>query len=504
MEANFFRFLAADLGQLLQGRRIDKVFAPAPDVWTLKFQNAGEPLHLIFRPAKTAGLLFLSPIKPQNPQDAPAQAMWFRKRLRNRKVIGWTADWPALRLALALTPRHEPPGGNYLVFDLREGMTLTDRLDNGFGTLPEWPAIEDALDDPDIWRRSPQISPALRKALAAIPPAEAHRLYLAVASGEEPSFHLPPGSGGIPLVWASGKNDQCFASALEAANAFGQRTLFPQLELEAERPEQLQLRRERKKIMRNLGRLGQEETRLRALANEKTMAEALQAELYRLKDAPTTEEVIVNHPELGPVTVPLNPHLSPTDNMVLYFKRAAKAERGFPHILRRRAELMDQLDRLDRGELPTAPRPDESAIPLPTSSAPPPKRYRGLAVSVFRSSDGFTLVRGKNKRANHEMLGRAASPFDYWFHLADGPSSHVILKRDHPAQEVPEQTLTEAARLCAIKSHSRSNGKAEVMYALVKDVRKVKGLAHGQVLVDKRLGTLRVELDPDIDATLSQ
>jgi len=504
MEANFFRFLAAELGQLLQGRRIDKVFAPDSSVWTLTLQNAGEPLHLLFRPAKSAGLLFLSKIKPQNPQDAPARAMWFRKRLRNRKVIGWSADWPTLRLALALTPRHDPPGGCHLVFDLREGMSLTDRLDNGFGTPPEWPAIEDVLDDPDIWRDSPQISPALRRTLASLPPADAHRFYLAVASGQARTFHLPAEPGAPPLVWPFGPDDECFASALEAANAHGLRTLFPLLEVEAERPEQTQLRRERKRILRNLGRLDQEESRLRALVDEKILAEALQAELYRLKDARSPEEVVVNHPVHGPVTVPLNPHLSPTENMALYFKRAAKAERGFPHIRRRRAELQDQLGRLDRGELPPGPRHGETSIPLPNAPAPLPKRYRGLAVAIFRSSDGFTLVRGKNKRANHDMLGRAASPFDYWFHLADGPSSHVILKRDHPNQEVPEQTLMEAARLCAIKSHSRSDGKAEVMYAQVRDVRKVKGLAHGQVLVDKRLGTLRVDLDPDIETALSQ
>ncbi|WP_285906326.1 NFACT RNA binding domain-containing protein [Pseudodesulfovibrio pelocollis] len=504
MEANFFRFLAAELGQLLHGRRIDKVFAPAPGVWTLTIQNTGEPLHLLFRPARSAGLLFLSPIKPPNPQDAPAQAMWFRKRLRNRKIIGWTADWPTLRLALTLTPRHDPPGGTHLVLDLREGMRLADELEPGFGAEPEWPAISDVLDDPDIWRDAPQISPLLRRALADLPGDEAHRLYLDTASGATPCFHLPAGPDAPPLVWPSGPDDERFDSALEAANAHGQRTLFPLLEMEAERPEQVQLKRERKKIKRNLARLDEEETRLHALASEKILAEALQAELYRFKDARSLDEVPTTHPEHGPITVPLNPHLSPTENMALYFKRAAKAERGFPHVRRRRAELLDQLDRLERGELRPAPGSDHPDIPLPGGPAPLPKRYRGLAVSVFRSSDGFTLVRGKNKRANHDMLGRAASPFDYWFHLADGPSSHVILKRDHPAQEVPEQTLIEAARLCAIKSHSRSDGKAEVMYALIKDVRKVKGLSHGQVLVDKRLGTLRVDLDPDIETALSR
>lgn len=505
MEANFFRFLAAELGHTLLGRRIDTVFGPAPGVWTLTLQSTGEPLHLLFRPARLAGLLFLSAVKPPNPKDAPAMAMWFRKRLRNRKIIGWTMDWPSLRLALELTPRLDPPSGDHLVLDVRNGMSLVDSLEPGFGAQPDWPALEDVLEDPDIWREYPHISPPLRKALTGLPPDEAHRLYLSVAGGTAQTFHIPTRSDTSqpPQAWPGGDGDESFGTAIEAANAFGQRTLFPLLEMEEERPEQTRLKRERKKIKRNLARLDEEEARQLALGDEKILAEALQAELYRFKEAKSLETITVTHPERGPMTVALNPHLSPVENMALYFKRAAKAERGFPHIHRRRAELLDQLDQLERGVLQPLARPDESDIPLPKGPTSLPKRYKGLAVTVFRSSDGFTLVRGKNKRANHDMLSRAASPFDYWFHLADGPSSHVILKRDHPAQEVPQRTLVEAARLCAIKSHSRDDGKAEVMYALVKDVRKVKGFAHGQVVVDKRLGTLRVELDPDIETALA-
>jgi predicted ribosome quality control (RQC) complex YloA/Tae2 family protein len=505
MEANYFRFLATELGSALLGRRIDKVFAPTPGVWTLTMQSTGVQLHVLFRSAKTAGHLFLCPVKPSNPKTAPAIAMWFRKRLRNRCVLGWTMDWPALTLALELTPRHDPPSGRYLLLDVRNGMRLVDELEPAFGTGPDWPALEDVLDDPEIWREYPHISPSLRKRLTNLPPGEALELYLNVAAGAASTFHLCTEDGALhpPQAWPCDGEQESFCSALEAANAYGQRTLFTFLEMEEERPEQTQIKRERKKIVRNLARLDQEEARLQALADEKELGEALQAEMYRLKDMQGLEEVTAVHPRRGPLTVPLNPHLNPVENMAHYFKRAAKAQRGFPHIRRRRDELTAQLDGLDKGIHPVTPRADQPSIPLPDGPAPLPKRYQGLAVTLFRSSDGFTLVRGKNKRANHDMLSRAASPFDYWFHVADGPSSHVILKRDHPGRDVPDRTLTEAAMLCGIKSYRRDDGKAEIMYALVKDVRKVKGFAHGQVAVDKKIGTLRVELDPDIEAKLT-
>lgn len=507
MEANFFRFLASELASTLTGRRIDKVFGPAPGIWVLKIQNTGDPLHLIFRPAKSAGHLFLSHVKPVNPANPPAMAMWFRKRLRNRKIIGAHMDWPNLRLALELTPRDMQGAGSFLVFDCRTGLELKDDLDTDFGQQPEWPALEDVLNDPEVWRTYPHISPPLRKAVSRLPEDEGHALFFSVATGSASTFHISRKKDAWtpPLAWpVGGKDEEAFSSALDAANAYGERTLFPMLEIEEDKPQQTILKRARKKIKRNLARLDEEEARLNALAAEQVKAEALQAELYRFKDEEGLEEITVIHPEHGEMTVPLNPHISPTENMEKYFKLAAKAQRGFPHMRRRRRELLRELGQVDDGSYEIHPAMIQRDDP-PRPDGPPalPKRYRGLAVSLFRSTDGFTIIRGKNKKANHDMLSKAASPFDYWLHAADGPSSHVILKRDHPGHEVPERTLLEAAALCGLKSYRKDDDRADIMYALVKDVRKVKGFNVGQVAVDKKLGTLLVELDPSLEKRLA-
>jgi len=502
MEANFFRFLGAELASLLIGRRIDKVFAPAPGVWTLKIQNSGDPLHLLFRPAKTEAHLFLSAVKPINPPNATAMAMWFRKRLRNRKIIGWKLDWPNLRLALELSPRLEPTSGKFLVLNARSGMKFTNELMEGFGQSPEWPALEDILENKDIWREYPHISPPFRKALSNLPEEQRHHFYMEMASGKMPLFFLHKSKQGwtSPLSWSRKEESESFVSALEAGNSYGERTLFPLLEMEEEKPGQTLLKRARKKVERNLARLEEEENRLQKLADEKIKAEALQAELYKFKLLEGLEVITATHPHHGPQTIPLNPYLSPTENMEHYFKLAAKADRGFPHIQRRRTELLAELKQLEAGGIPESQQQGKSPLPEATSSLP--KRYKGLAVSLFRSSDGFTILRGKNKQANHAMLSRASSPFDYWLHLSDGPSSHVILKRDHPGQEVPQRTLVEAAILCGLKSYRQDDGKADIMYALVKDIRKIKGFAHGQVMVDQRKGTLRVDLDPTLEKRL--
>ncbi|MEF2229673.1 MAG: NFACT RNA binding domain-containing protein [Pseudodesulfovibrio sp.] len=502
MEANFFRFLAAELGTLLTGRRIDKTFLPGPSVWTLTIQNTGAPLFLIFRPAKSAGHLFLTATKPVNPQQVPAMAMWFRKRLANRKILGWRMDWPSLRLALELSPRDTPPCGRFLILDCRNAMTLAEELDDAFLRQPEWPALEDVADDPDIWREYPQISPRLRREMTRLSPDKALEVYLSVAGGTAATFHIETTAEGAqpPVPWPV-PDGESFASALDAANAYGERTLFPLLETAEERPEQTQLKRARKKVQRNLTRLDQEKARLAQLAGEQVRGEALQAVLYRFRDVAGLESLEAEHPGLGPVTVPLNPHLSVAENMEHYFRMAAKAKRGFPHLERRRRVLLEELEAIEAGRASDKALAETAGM---VPAAPLPSRYRGMAVSLFRTSDGFTVIRGKNKQANHAMLSKAASPFDYWFHLAEGASSHVILRRDHPGREVPESSLIEAATLCALKSYRSADDRADVMYALVKDVRKVKGFAQGQVVVDQRIGTLRVALDGTLEEKLAQ
>ncbi|NDV20050.1 DUF814 domain-containing protein [Pseudodesulfovibrio sp. JC047] len=504
MEANFFRFLGKELASALAGRRIDKVFGPAPGVWTFTIQNSGGPLYLIYRPAKSASHLFFSTTKPVNPQTAPAMAMWFRKRLRGRKILSVSTNWARLQLAVHLSPRNEDGAGNVLLIDCRTGMKLVDELDQDFDIQPEWPALEDVMNDPKIWREYPHLSPRLRKRLGSLAEEEAHALYFSVATGETDTFFLPRVSHKWmpPLVWTSSAHEETFASALDAAAAYGERTLFPLLETEEDKPQQTIRKRTMKKIRRNLARLDEEKVRLDTLAQEQIKAEALQAELYRFKQAEGLETVSVTHPVHGHMTVALNPFLSPTENMEHYFKLAGKAHRGYVHLKRRRKELLQQLHEAENGTMTIHPAILASQSTKQDGPSALPKRYRGLAVAIFRSSDGFTILRGKNKKANHDMLSKAASPFDYWFHLQDGPSSHVILKRDHPGQAVPETTLNEAAILCGLKSYRSNDGRADVMYALVKDVRKVKGFNLGQVAVDKKIGTLCVKLDPTLETAL--
>lgn len=507
MEANFFRALARETEPVVVLRRIEKIFAPADGTWTFRLDNRQPSRFMIFRPARSAGLFFYTDQKPVNPMQPPARVMWYRKRVVGRRILAQHVDWPGLRIAWELTPRHEPGHGRFLIFSLRDDVALADELDEGFSAKATWPELTDILDsdkDAELWRKHPHLSPPLRKTIKSRNICEAGTLYDKLQAGTADTFSLATKDKSFPLPWQTTDKDEQFDSAMDAAAMHGERTLFPLLERQDMSPERARLKRARKKIRRALARLEEEQLVLDKRRSLKVQAEALQAEMYRFKELEDVTQITAMHPEHGEQEIELDPKLDIVGNMESFFKLAAKADRGYVHLARRRNELGKEMARLESNTATLAEKKATKEVKKEGAAPVLPKRYQGMAVSLFTSSDGMLILRGKNKKANHQILSKAASPFDWWFHAAQGPSSHVILKRDHPNQEVPEETLLEAAGLCALKSHYKDAGKAEVMFALVKDVRKVKGWAHGQVAVDQVLGTVRVNIVDDLEEKLQR
>ena len=58
--------------------------------------------------------------------------------------------------------------------------------------------------------------------------------------------------------------------------------------------------------------------------------------------------------------------------------------------------------------------------------------------------NGTTYYIGRNTKENWDLFSQA-EPCDLWFHLDEGPSSHVFLPvRD----EIKQEEINEAAKLC--------------------------------------------------------
>lgn len=98
----------------------------------------------------------------------------------------------------------------------------------------------------------------------------------------------------------------------------------------------------------------------------------------------------------------------------------------------------------------------------------------------FQSSDGFEILVGKASKDNDFLTFRVAKSLDLWLHAADYPGSHVVVKNPN-RQEIPPNTLLEAAQIAAFYSHARQQPKVAVHYTQKKFVNKPKGAALGLV-----------------------
>ncbi|ACV69019.1 NFACT RNA binding domain-containing protein [Desulfohalobium retbaense] len=504
MEANFFRYLVPELHQKVQGQRVDKVYIPSATLWTIKFASHSHVLAVV---DKKIGTLFWSPTRPPNPETPSGGAQWLRKRLRGRRLDSYVLDWPHRRVAWWVVP-----DGYWLMWDVCAGPTCLEALPDGFGASPAWPdSVEHAMDS-QSWRHFPQLSPPLRSTLNSLSPDEAAAVLDRLATGVPDRFYCYyyPDGRAVALPWRlpeplrTSVREVEADSAVEAARLEGEAALHSRLG--AQRQGNREHKRARKKLERQLRHVHEDEHRLQEMIALAEDARFLQINLHRVdKDAKLDH--VEGYDENGTWRrLALDPALNVQENMQRLFTKSRKGRRGIPHV-RQRKEMLEQeyAALLHRsGEMDQQDRDDKQPSTTTVKRSVPriPSRFQGVAAHAFRSSDGFLVLRGKNKKANHALLTKAARPFDLWLHTQGGPGAHVILVRDHQGQEVPQRSLDEAACLAALASHASQADKAEVMVALVRNVRPVKGAAPGQVRVDVVQQTLLVTVDAALEQQL--
>ncbi len=474
MDVVFYSFALAELEKLVVSRRIQKIYAPAPKLWTFDLGQIG---YLIVSLAPSAFFFYLSHAKPQNPASPPAQVMWLRKRLCGRKITGLISAWPRRCLVFSLSG-----GDDCLVLDSKTGPAIQTRPEPA--PAPNWPPLEELLFTP---QKNPCCSKAFLAHLRQLEPAAQNDLYQRVRAGAITDFWLSPKSSS-PLCWPCGDVARSFSSALQAAQAcYAGLARYSSLGgSEGEK----NLKRKKKRLQRNLAKLDADEKRLRGLIELKKNGELLKSVLYAYPPQTKTAELLI---DCGSEqrTLTLDGRLSLRENMEVFFRRSKKGQRGLAFVAKRRAALQTELAALDKTT------PVFLGAQKNQNSGGKKGKQKYAALAVYRLPAGWTVLRGKDALANHRLLSQMASPFDLWFHAANGPGAHIILKRDFPEQEVDARSLNQAACLAGVYSWQKQAAKADVLCALVKYVRKNKGAGLGQVVVDEVHASLRVPLNQE-------
>ncbi len=221
-------------------------------------------------------------------------------------------------------------------------------------------------------------------------------------------------------------------------------------------------------------------------------------------------------PEQAQLSIPAKEFSTPKELAEHYFKSARKARHGIETISARLPEveasiqkINQQIERLKsiftfellndfKDEVGTIQR---GAAQIKTKTSTSKDKQKPISgVRRYQSSDGYEILVGRTSKDNDNLTLRVAKSFDLWFHAADYPGSHVILRNKSKAIPIPVRSITEAAQLAAKFSQANLKGaggaRIGVNYCEKKFVTKPKGFGVGQV----RLSAYKTILVEPIEA----
>ena len=481
-------FGASELGAVLDecrealaGARLKNIYDERGRGWIFRLYARGENrfLHLSAQPR------FARLHLQQERESSPASPGDFCRALRSR-------------LAGAVLKDLRQVGDDRiaeLVFDTAAGRQYL--VHEMFGARPEILLLDEAR----------RVSCSLSDASGASARHDRGEVY------EYPPPPQAPGSGGSDWLTASpgeGEFPLNFRAARKLAALEAEAIL-----LEKKKKLAGALARERKRLRKILGKLGEELGALDGFERQRELGELLKGSYGSLRRG-LKEVELVDYFSDGqePVRIELDARLGPEENIERYFKRYRKARRAGPSIEKRQGEIEGKLEKLSL----LADQVDEAADDdtLESLSAEAQlylrsrKRGRGRrredapsGPRSFVSSEGFTILVGRNARENDNLSLRMARGNDIFLHASGRPGAHVII-RTVAGKTVPRDTLLEAAQLAFYYSLTRRSSavfvegaSADVDYAPAKLLSKPKGAPPGLVLLRSHK-TLRVRLDKEI------
>jgi predicted ribosome quality control (RQC) complex YloA/Tae2 family protein len=193
------------------------------------------------------------------------------------------------------------------------------------------------------------------------------------------------------------------------------------------------------------------------------------------------------------IEIPLDSTISVLDNSKKYFARYNKLKRTYEALEKLTVETKEELEYLQSVQTFLDMTMDENALlqlkEELTMCGYIKGRYgkKGDKKTVkskpyhYISSDGFHMYVGKNNIQNDELTFKFANGGDMWFHAKKMPGSHVIVRLEG-AEELPDRTYEEAARLAAYYSSGRDNPKVEIDYTERRNLKKPAGAKPGYVI----------------------
>ena len=242
----------------------------------------------------------------------------------------------------------------------------------------------------------------------------------------------------------------------------------------------------------------------------KLCGDLISANMYRIQKGDRSATVENFYDEACPqMTIDLDVRKTPAQNAQHYYneyKKSVTAEEKLAVQIQKGEEELQYLesvfDSLTRAtsendiiQLRLELR-EQGYIRYAGGKAKPPK---ALPPIEYKSSDGFSILVGRNNKQNDQLSLKFAEKSDIWLHTQLITGSHVLILTD--GETPPDKTIEEAAVIAAVNSSGRNSGLVPVDYCLAKFVKKPTGAKPGKVIFTN-YKTAFVKPDSELEQSL--
>ncbi|EJH4646606.1 NFACT family protein [Staphylococcus pseudintermedius] len=245
------------------------------------------------------------------------------------------------------------------------------------------------------------------------------------------------------------------------------------------------------KYQNKLSKLVDEQAGTEEKENQQLYGELITANIYQLKPGDRQLET-VNYYTGENVTIPLNPQKSPAENAQYYYKqynRMKTRERELTHQITLTEEniayfenIEQQLSHIQVHEIDDIREELAEQGFIKQKKQQKKKKQQKIQLQSYVSTDGDTILVGKNNKQNDYLTNKRAQKSHLWFHTKDIPGSHVVILNDVPS----DKTIEEAAMIAAYFSKAGQSGQIPVDYTTIRNVHKPSGSKPGFVTYDNQ------------------
>jgi predicted ribosome quality control (RQC) complex YloA/Tae2 family protein len=186
------------------------------------------------------------------------------------------------------------------------------------------------------------------------------------------------------------------------------------------------------------------------------------------------------------VTIPLKKDLDPQRNAERYYRRSKNRKLELGRVEELIASRKQELDRLSgqQSQIQGAQSEEELGHALRLSPADNKKGESKPLPYFVHEFRGYRILVGRNAASNETLTTKVAAPNDEWLHARDCAGSHVVV-RSVGGKVTPAPVIERAAELAAWHSKRRHESLCPVIVTKKKYVRKRKGSAPGEVVVER-------------------